>query len=61
MPATQTRPKPESIERIQGLYLPNSYSCIQSALYQLERGNQAQAIAFLKSAQASLIKAGVRL
>jgi len=58
MKTTADRPT-ASLERLQGFTLPNAYSCIQSALYQLERGNQDQAIAFLKSAQSSLIKAGV--
>jgi len=60
MKTTADRPS-TSLERIQGFTLPNTYNCIQSALYQLERGNQDQAIAFLKSAQACLIKAGVTL
>jgi len=60
MQSTTSQPT-ASLERLQGFTLPNTYNCIQSALYQIERGNQNQAIAFLKSAQAGLIKAGVTL
>jgi hypothetical protein len=59
MKTTASQPT-ASPERLQGFTLPNTYNCIQSALYQLSIGNEAQAIAFLKSAQASLIKAGLK-
>jgi cellobiose-specific phosphotransferase system component IIA len=39
------------------LHLPNAKNCIQSALYQIERGNSAVAVEFLKSAKRSLDKA----
>lgn len=39
----------------QGLHLPNTWNCIQSAIYQLEQqNNPASAIAALKAAQKSL-------
>ncbi len=41
-------------DRVQRLHLPNCYNCIQAAIYQIEQGNTEQAIAFLKSAQATL-------
>jgi hypothetical protein len=59
MKSTADRPT-ASLERLQGFTLPNTYNCIQSALYQLERGNSEAAIAFLKNAQGCLIKAGLR-
>lgn len=49
-----------SPERLQNFTMPAVYNGIQSALYQLSIGNQDQAIAFLKSAQGCLIKAGLR-
>lgn len=52
-------PAPKESDKLFGFTLPNTYNCIQSALYQLERGNQDQAIAFLKSGQDCLVKAGL--
>jgi hypothetical protein len=39
------------------LHLPNAKNCIQSALYQLERGNNALAVEFLQGAKRSIDKA----
>lgn len=41
-------------DQVQRLHLPNCYNYIQAAIYQIEQGNPQQAIAFLKSAQATL-------
>lgn len=41
------------------LHLPNAYGCIQSALFQLERGNLERTQAFLEAAGRSLSKAGI--
>jgi hypothetical protein len=41
----------------QTLHLPNTWNCIQSALYQLEIGNPERARQFLESAAKSLAKA----
>jgi cellobiose-specific phosphotransferase system component IIA len=42
---------------VNDLHLPNAKNCIQSALYQLKKGNPALAVEFLESAKRSLDKA----